>query len=401
MNRYAWALAGALAGAMVAALATPAVAQNKYDPGASDTEIKIGGTAPFSGPVSVAGQLVKSVAAYFDMINAQGGINGRKITYLLEDDAFAPAKAVEVTRKLVEKDGVLFMAGSIGTPAQLAVRGYLNEHNIPQLFVTSGNQLFYDPKASPWSLGTNITNRSEGRLIGKYIEETMPGKKVAVLYQNDDLGKEYYVGLQQTLGQKSQLVATATSEVTDPSVDSQMATLQASGADVLGLFTSSKFTAQAIRRAFDTGWKPKIIIPLISAQIDGTLRPAGLDKSIGVVADSVTKDASDPHWANDPGMIALRDFQKTYNPSVTDLSYNASGYNAGYLIAEVIRRAGNDLTRANIMKQAATLDHVHPPLLVPGIDVTTTPDDFRLVHQVQFQVFTGEHWELLGTPVSD
>ncbi len=400
MNRHAVALGGAILVALSLAI-DPALAQKKYDPGASDTEVKIGGSGPFSGPASVAGQLVKSVAAYFDMINAKGGINGRKIIYLAEDDAYSPAKAVEVTRKLVEQDQVLFMGGSIGTPTQLAVRGYLNDNKIPQLFLASGNRSFFDPKISPWTIGGSITNYAEGRVIGKFIEETMPGKKIAVLYQNDDLGKDYLQGIKETTGTKNQIVSAVSYEVTDPTVDSQIATLQASGAEVLASFSTPKATSQAIRRAFDTGWKPKIIIPLIVAQIDGTLRPAGLDKSVGVISEVSIKDATDPRWAKDPDVIAFEDWHKKYDTQDSDPALAASGYDAGFLLAEVVRKAGDDLTRANIMKQASNLTNVHPPMNLPGINITTTPDNYRLVRQVQFQVFNGTNWELLGNLVSD
>ncbi len=238
-------------------------------------------------------------------------------------------------------------------------------------------------------------------LIGKYIEQAFAGKKIAVLYQNDDLGKDYLAGIKETTGTKTQIVAAVSYEITDPTVDSQIATLQASGAEVFASFSTPKATSQAIRRAFDTGWKPQIIIPLIVAQIDGTLKPAGLDKAVGVISEVAIKDAADPQWAKDPDMIAFQAWRTKYNSAVPDPALAASGYNSGYMISQVIKQAGDNLTRENIMKQAANLKDVHPPMNLPGINVETTPDNFRLARKVQFQKFNGTNWELIGTPVSD
>jgi branched-chain amino acid transport system substrate-binding protein len=397
--------AGMIGGAALAALlmaALPVLAQKKYDTGASDTEIKIGGSGPFSGPASVAGQLVKSVGAYFAMVNAKGGINGRKVSYLAEDDTYSPAKAVEVTRKLVEQEGVLLMAGSIGTPTQLAVQGYLNDKKIPQLFIATGNSAFYDAKDHPWTIGNSVTTMTEGVLIGKHVAQNWPGAKVAILYQNDDLGKEYLAGVKQGIGDKAVIAAAVSYEISDATVDSQIATLQSSGATIFVSLSTPKATSQAIRRAYDTGWKPKIIIPSIVAQIQGTLAPAGLDKAVGVMTPTFIKDANDPHWANDDP--ATKDFlawMKQYDTEVTDTALAIAGYDSANTLAAILQDCGNDLTRENIMKHAASLAGYHPPMMLPGISVTTTPTDYHVIHQMQFQRFNGTNWELYGTVVSD
>ena len=401
MRSKGW-LIGLVAVAVLAVAAGPALAQKKYDTGASDTEIKIGGSGPFSGPASVAGQLVKSVGAYFAMVNAKGGINGRKVTYLAQDDTYSPAKAVEVTRKLVEQDGVLLMAGSIGTPTQLAIQGYLNDKKIPQLFIATGNSAFYDAKNHPWTIGNSVTTMTEGVLIGKQVAQSWPGAKVAVLYQNDDLGKEYLAGVKQGIGDKATIASAVSYEISDATVDSQIATLQSSDATVFVSLSTPKATSQAIRRAYDTGWKPKIIIPSIVAQIQGTLAPAGLDKSVGVMTPTFIKDANDPHWANDDQ--ATKDFlawMKQYDTEVTDTALAIAGYDSADTLAAILKDCGNDLTRENIMKHAASLTAYHPPMMLPGISITTTPTDYRVIHQMQFEAFNGKNWDLIGNVVSD
>jgi ABC-type branched-subunit amino acid transport system substrate-binding protein len=394
-------IGGATFAALLAATA-PGLAQKKYDTGASDTEIKIGGSGPFSGPASVAGQLVKSVGAYFAMVNAKGGINGRKVNYLAEDDTYSSAKAVEVTRKLVEQEGVLLMAGSIGTPTQLAIQGYLNDKKIPQLFIATGNSAFYDAKDHPWTIGNSVTTMTEGVLIGKHVAQNWPGASVAILYQNDDLGKEYLAGVKQGIGDKVTIASAVSYEVSDATVDSQIATLQSSGATIFISLSTPKATSQAIRRAFDTGWKPKIIIPSIVAQIQGTLAPAGLDKAVGVMTPTFIKDANDPHWANDDA--ATKEFlawMKQYDTEVTDTALAIAGYDSANTLASILQDCGNDLTRENIMKHAASLTAYHPPMMLPGISVTTTPTDYHVIHQMQFQKFNGTNWEVYGSVVSD
>jgi branched-chain amino acid transport system substrate-binding protein len=401
MRKNGWMIGGMVIAALAMA-AMPPTAQKKYDTGASDTEIKIGGSGPFSGPASVAGQLVKSVGAYFAMVNAKGGINGRKISYMAQDDTYSPAKAVEVTRKLVEQDGVLLMAGSIGTPTQLAIQGYLNDKKIPQLFIATGNSAFYDAKAHPWTIGNSVTTMTEGVLIGKHVARSWPGAKVAILYQNDDLGKEYLAGAKQGIGDKATIAAAVSYEISDATVDSQIATLQSSGATIFVSLSTPKATSQAIRRAYDTGWKPQIIIPSIVAQIQGTLAPAGLDKSVGVMTPTFIKDANDPHWANDDQ--ATKDFlawMKQYDTEVTDTALAIAGYDSADTLAAILKDSGDDLTRENIMKHAASLKAYHPPMMLPGISVTTTPTDYHVIHQMQFEAFNGKNWDLIGKVVSD
>lgn len=400
MKKQRW-MVGVAAFAALVVMAAPALAQKKYDTGASDAEIKIGGSGPFSGPASVAGQLVKSVGAYFAMVNAKGGINGRKITYLAEDDTYSPAKAVEVTRKLVEQDGVLLMAGSIGTPTQLAVQGYLNGKKIPQLFIATGNSAFYDAKDHPWTIGNSVTTMTEGVLIGKHVAQNWPGAKIAILYQNDDLGKEYLAGVKQGIGNKSPIAAAVSYEISDATVDSQIATLQSSGATVFVSLSTPKATSQAIRRAYDTGWKPKIIIPSIVAQIQGTLAPAGLDKSVGVMTPTFIKDANDPRWKDDPATQDFLAWMKQYDTGVSDTALAIAGYDSADTLAAILKECGNDLTRANIMQHAANLKAYHPPMMLPGISVTTTPTDYHVIHQMQFERFNGTNWELFGDVVSD
>jgi ABC-type branched-subunit amino acid transport system substrate-binding protein len=394
-------MTGIVAVAALAVAAAPALAQKKYDTGASDTEIKIGGSGPFSGPASVAGQLVKSVGAYFAMVNAKGGINGRKITYLAQEDTYSPAKAVEVTRKLVEQDGVLLMAGSIGTPTQLAVQGYLTSKKIPQLFIATGNSAFYDAKNHPWTIGNSVTTMTEGVLIGKQVAQSWPGAKVAILYQNDDLGKEYLAGAKQGIGDKANIVSAVSYEISDATVDSQIATLQSSGATVFLSLSTPKATSQAIRRAYDTDWKPKIIIPSLVAQIQGTLAPAGLDKSIGVMTPTFIKDSNDPRWADDPATKDFTAWMKEYDTEVTDTALAIAGYDSADTLAAILKACGDDLTRENIMKHAASLTAYHPPMMLPGISITTTPTDYRIIHQMQFQSFNGKNWDLIGNVVSD
>jgi branched-chain amino acid transport system substrate-binding protein len=390
-----------IAVAMLAVAATPALAQKKYDAGASDTEIKIGGSGPFSGPASVAGQLVKSVGAYFAMVNAKGGINGRKVTYLAQDDTYSPAKAVEVTRKLVEQDGVLLMAGSIGTPTQLAIQNYLNDKKIPQLFIATGNSAFYDAKNHPWTIGNSVTTMTEGVLIGKQVAQSWPGAKIAILYQNDDLGKEYLAGVKQGIADKANIAAAVSYEISDATVDSQIATLQSSGATVFVSLSTPKATAQAIRRAYDTDWKPKIIIPSIVAQIQGTLAPAGLEKSIGVMTPTFIKDSNDPRWADDQATKDFTAWMKQYDTEVTDTALAIAGYDSADTLAAILKECGDDLTRENIMKHAASLTAYHPPMMLPGISITTTATDYRVIHQMRFQAFNGKNWDLVGNVVSD
>jgi branched-chain amino acid transport system substrate-binding protein len=392
--------AGLLAAAFIV---DPAAAQKKYDPGATDTEVKIGNTAPYSGPVAAASTVPKAMNAYFDKVNAEGGINGRKIKFLAEDDGYVPPKTVEKTRKMVEQDQVLFTSGSIGTAQQLAVVKYLNEKKVPQLFVATGAAQFYDYKTYPWSLGFTPSYYLEGRLVGKYIAGTSPDAKIAVLMQNDDLGKEYLRGLKETIGSKAKILAELTYEVTDPTVDSQIAQLKATGADTFLPIATQRFAALSIRRAYDTEWKPRIIVPAIAGTIAAVMQPAGLEKSVGVVAPTMYKDVNDPRWDNDRGMRDYKEWaQKSSSTVNVNDSYAATG---GYFIAQatvhVLKAAGDNLTRENVLKMATNIQKTSFPMLLPGITVSTAPDNREPIRQMQFQRFNGKTWELVGNIVSD
>jgi branched-chain amino acid transport system substrate-binding protein len=393
-----------VAGLLLALTITPAFAQKNYGPGASDTEIKIGSTGPYSGPLSMASTVTKSFAAYFDKVNAEeGGINGRKINVITADDGYAPPRTVEQTRKLVEQDGVLFMADSVGTPTQLAVRQYLNDGKVPQLFPATGAAPFFDPQKSPWTVGFAPSNYAEGRLIGKNVSTTMPGAKVAVLFQNDDLGKDFLRGAKETLSNGATIVSQQSYEVSDPTVDSQIVSLQASGADVLFAFATQKAAAQAIRHAAEIGWKPKIFIPSIVSSISQVLQPAGLDNSKGVFTATYVKDPTSPTWEKDPDVQTFVAWVKKYDTSVDvrDSFAASGGYMIGFLIEEILKAAGNDLSRENILKQATNLHDVAVPMLLPGITVNTSPGDYRSIKQMQFEYFDGKNWVLSGDLVAD
>ncbi|HEY3916206.1 MAG TPA: ABC transporter substrate-binding protein [Stellaceae bacterium] len=398
-------IAAAAAGFLaLAAMTAPAVAQKNYGPGASDTEVKIGSTGPYSGPVSMASTVTKSFAAYFDKVNTEeGGVNGRKINVITADDGYSPPRTVEETRKLVEQDGVLFMADSVGTPTQLAVRQYLNDRKIPQLFPATGAAPFYDPQKSPWTVGFAPSNYTEGQLVGKNVSETMPGAKIAVLYQNDDLGKDFLRGARETLGNGAAIVGEQSYEVTDPTIDSQIVSLQATGANVLFAFATQKAAAQAIRHSAEIGWKPRIFIPSIVSSISQVLQPAGLDNSKGVYTATYVKNPTSPAWANDPDVKDFIAWVKKYDTSVDvrDSFAASGGYMAGILIEKILKAAGNDLSRENILKQATNLHDVALPMLLPGITVNTSPTDYRSIKQMQFEYFDGTNWVLTGKIVSE
>jgi branched-chain amino acid transport system substrate-binding protein len=395
---------GALLAVALASAALPAAAQKNYGPGVSDTEIKVGSTGPFSGPVSMASTVTKSLGAYFDKVNAEeGGVNGRKIKLIALDDGYAPPRTVEQTRKLVEEEQVLFLADSVGTPTQLAVRQYLNDRKVPQLFPASGAGPFYDPQKSPWTVGFAPSNYVEGQLIGKYVARNLGGAKVAILYQNDDLGKDYARGAKEMLGNAATVVGDASFEVSDPTVDSQIVTLQATGADVLFAFATQKAAAQAIRHAAEIGWKPKIFIPSIVSSISLVLQPAGLDNSKGVMTATYVKDPTSPRWAEDQGAKDFVAWVKKYDTAVDvrDSFAASGGYMVGMLVHQILKQAGDNLTRENILAQATNLHNVVLPMLIPGITVSTSPTDRRSIKQAQFEYFDGQNWVLTGDIVSD
>jgi branched-chain amino acid transport system substrate-binding protein len=394
----------AIAALLLALTVPPALAQKNYGPGASDTEVRIGATAPLSGPMAMAGTVTKSFAAYFDKLNAEdGGINGRKVNVITADDGFVPPRTVEQTRKLVEQAGVLFMADSIGTPTQLAVRQYLNDSKVPQLFPATRATAFYDPQKSPWTIGFAPSHYTEGRLIGKNISETMPGAKIAVLFQNDDFGKDFLRGAKETLGDGATIVAQQSYDVSASNLDAQIASLQASGANVLLAFATQKAAVQAIRHAAELGWKPKIFIPSIASSISQVLEPAGLENAKGVFTATYMKDPTSPNWANDPDVRDFIAWAKKYDAGVDvrDGFAAIGGYMVGALIEKILKAAGNDLSRENILKQATNLHEVALPMLLPGIALNTSPTDYRPIKQMQFEAFDGESWVPTGSIVSD
>ena len=387
------------------ALAAPsAYAQKKYDPGATDTEIKIGQTLPFSGPASAYASIGKTQAAYFNMINEQGGVNGRKINLIQYDDAYSPPKAVEQVRKLVESDEVLLTFQMIGTPSNAAVQKYLNTKKVPQLFAATGASRFTDPKNFPWTLAFNPNYFVEGRIYGQYILKQYPNAKVGVLYQNDDLGRDYLNGIKSGLGDKAatMVVAEASYEVSDPTVDSQILKLKSAGADVLFSASTPKFAAQAIKKNAELGWKPVHILDINATSVGAVMQPAGLEASKGVISVNYGKDPLDPSWKDDPGMKKYFDFMAKYYPEGDkNSSFNSYGYGTAQLMVHVLKQCGDDLTRENIIKQATNLKDVQLDLALPGIVNNTTPNDYRVNKQLQMMRFNGERWELFGPIIED
>jgi branched-chain amino acid transport system substrate-binding protein len=392
-----WLACGVAATAL--ALHLSALAQKKYDPGASDTEIKIGQSMPYSGPASAYGTLGRSEAAYFRKINDEGGINGRKIVFISLDDGYSPPKTVEATRRLVEQDEVLLMFGSLGTATNTAVHTYLNTRKVPQLFVATGAAKWNDPQNHPWTMGLQLNYQAEARIYAKHILQTRPNAKIAVLYQNDDSGKDYLKGLKDGLGEKAatMIVAEASYEVADPTVDSQVVQLQGSGADVFVDFTTPKFAAQAIRKAYDTGWKPVHYLSSVGNYVASVLVPAGLDKSIGVISTQTSKDPNDSTWINDAGMVEWRAFMKKYYPD-GDLAnaLNVAGYGSAFLMVHVLKQCGDNLTRENVMRQAANLKNFAMPTYPSGITLNTSPTDFAPTKSTQPVRFDGKTWVRFG-----
>ncbi|MFO1328264.1 MAG: ABC transporter substrate-binding protein [Rubrivivax sp.] len=386
----------------VAALALAASgatwAQKKYDPGADDKEIKIGAIHPYSGPASAYGTIGKAIGAYFDKVNAEGGINGRKIKYVPLDDGYNPAKTVEMARKLVEEEETLIVFNPLGTPPNTAIQKYLNQKKVPHLFVATGATKWGNPKEFPWTMGWQPTYQAEGRIYAQYILENKPNAKIAILYQNDDYGKDYLKGFEDGMGDKGKtmIVSKVSYEVTDPTVDSQMVTLKGSGADTFFNITTPKFAAQAIKKAAEIGWKPLHFLNNVSASVGSVLTPAGLDNSKDIITTQYIKDPTDPQWANDKGYQDWLAWMKKYYPSgnVTD-AFNVYGYNVAQGLIEVLKKCGDNLTRENVMKQAANMDFVLP-MLLPGVNVKTTPDDFYPIEREQLTRFDGKTWVLFG-----
>ncbi len=393
-----WTLAG------VVAFAAPAFAQKKYDSGATDTEVKIGHTNPYSGPASAYGQVGKTQAAYFRMINDNGGVNGRKINFISYDDAYNPPKAVEQTRKLVESDEVLFLFQGLGTAAQSSVQKYLNNKKIPQLFVSSGATRFTDPKTYPWTMAFNPNYQSEGHIYAQLILKSYPNAKIGILYQNDDFGKDYVIGLKDALGDKAKtmIVAEAPYEVSDPTVDSQMVKLKASGADLFFNVTTPKFAAQSIKKAAEMGWKPVHLLNINATAVGQVMIPAGPENSKGTISVNYGKDPLDPQWANDAGMKRYKAFMAKYLPELdANSGLSAYGYSTSELMVHVLKQAGDELTRANLMKQATNIKGFTGDLALPGMKIFTAPDDYRVNKQFQLMKFSGERWELFGELLTD
>jgi len=370
-----------------------------YGPGVTDTEIKIGQTMSYSGPVSAYGVIGRTEAAYFRVVNESGGINGRKINFISVDDAYSPAKALEQTRKLVEQDEVLAIMGTLGTPTNLATRGYLNDKHVPQFFIASGAGVFQEPARYPWTIPLDSSYRSEGRAYARYILAEKPAAKIAVLYQNDDLGKEYLSGLREGLGPRADamVVATASFETSDPVIDSQIITLQGSGADVLLEFGTGKFVSQAIRKAYDMDWHPLQFIGSIAATVSASLKPAGLEKSVGVMSASHLRDPSEPGARDDPEIKAWLDFMaKHYPEGDTENALTLFGYSVAIAITESLRRCGDDLTREHLLEIVTHFDHVRVPVLVLGASITVTPTDYESVKQMRMRRFDGTKWQPVG-----
>ena len=394
-RRAAFALAFAAAFAAQNAAAQAA----KYGPGASATEIKLGQTMPYSGPASAYGTIGKLHTAYFKMINDNGGINGRKINLISLDDGYSPPKAVEQVRRLVEQDEVLALFQTLGTPSNSAIHKYVNAKKVPHLLLATGATKWGDPKNFPWTMGFNPSYAAEGAIYARYLLKTKPGAKIAILYQNDDFGKDVLKGVEEGLGAANakMIVARASYEVTDPTVDSQIITLQGSGADTFINITTPKFAAQAIRKAFDSGWKPLHIVNNVGASVGSVLVPAGLDKSVGLMTMQYYKDPNDPQWKDDPAMLEWRGFMgRYYREGDPKDASNLYGYITAQLMVQILKQCGNDVTRENVMKQAANLKAVKLPLLLPGMTVDTSPTDFFPIQQAQLARFTGVLWQGFG-----
>jgi ABC-type branched-subunit amino acid transport system substrate-binding protein len=368
------------------------------DKAAANTPIKIGQTMPYSGPASAYGTIGKVEAAYFQKLNKAGGVNGHTIDFVSVDDGYSPPKAVEQIRKLVEQDQVLFIFQSLGTPSNAAIQPYLNTNKVPQLFVATGATRWDDPQHFPWTIGFNPSYELEGKTYGQYIVAHQSNAKVAALYQNDDFGKDLLKGLKEGLGDKAKdVVAEATYEVSDATIDSQIATLKASGADTFVDITTPKFAAQAIRKVYDIGWKPVHYLSNVAGSVGAVLTPAGLDKSVGIKTVGYFKDPTDKHWDDDPAMKEWKAFMKEYVPdgSLTDAN-NTYAYIAAQTMEQVLKQCGDDLSRANVMKQAANLKGFAPGLLLPGIKMDTGPSDFAVFDQLQLVRFDGTTWVATG-----
>ncbi|SDN93275.1 ABC transporter substrate-binding protein [Afipia sp. GAS231] len=395
------ALSAALA--ILAATSSGASAQKKYDIGASDTEIKIGNIMPYSGPASAYGVIGKTEEAYFRKINAEGGINGRKITFVSYDDAYSPPKTVEQARKLVESDEVLIVFNPLGTPPNSAIQKYMNQKKVPQLFVATGATKWNDPKEFPWTMGWQPNYQSEAQIYAKYILKNKPDAKIAVLYQNDDYGKDYLKGFKDGLGAKaaSLIVMEESYEVSEPTIDSHIVKLRSTGADVFFNITTPKFAAQAIKKNMEIGWKPLHFLNNVSASVGSVIKPAGFENAQDIISSNYLKDPTDPQWKTDKGMIAWNEFLDKYYPEANRADASVMyAYTVAQGLVHVLKACGDDLTRANIMKQAASIKELELGGLLPGIKVSTSDTDFAPISQLQLMKFKGEGWDLFGEILS-
>ncbi|HKU08218.1 MAG TPA: ABC transporter substrate-binding protein [Bradyrhizobium sp.] len=391
------AVAAALA--LLAATSSPSFAQKKYDSGATDTEIKIGNIMPYSGSASSYGVIGKTEEAYFKKINAEGGINGRKINFITYDDAYTPPKTVEQARKLVESDEVLLIFNSLGTPPNSAIHKYMNQKKVPQLFVATGATKWNDPQNFPWTMGWQPNYQSETQIYAKYILKNYPNAKIGVLFQNDDYGKDYLKGLKDGLGAKgaSMIVMEESYEVTEPTIDSHIVKLKASGADVFINITIPKFAAQAIKKIGEIGWKPVHFLNNVSGSVGTVMKPAGLENSQDIISSNYLKDPTDAQWKNDAAMKAWNEFLDKYYPEANRADASVMyGYIVAQGLVHVLKACGDNLTRENVMKQAASIKDFEPGGLLPGVKVNTSATDFAPLSQLQLQRFKGETWELFG-----
>jgi branched-chain amino acid transport system substrate-binding protein len=401
MRRREWLTAAAALFALAGATG-PSVAADA--PGVTANEIKIGQTMPYSGPASAYGTIGKAELAYFKMVNEQGGINGRQINLISLDDGYAPPKTVEQVRRLVEQENVAFLFNTLGTPSNTAIEKYLNDRKVPQLFVASGASKWGDPQHFPWTIGWQPDYRTEARIYAKYILKNKPEAKIAVLYQNDDFGKDYLIGLKEGLGAekaKTMVVQEASYEVSDTTVDSQVVSLQGSGADTLLVGATPKFAAQAIRKVYDVGWKPLFFMTNVAISVGAVITPAGPEKAVGIISAAYGKDPVDPTWKDDAGMKQWRDFMAKYYPEgdATDAN-NTYGYGAAATLVQVLKQCGSDLSRENVMKQAASLKDLVLPTTLPGIKISTGPTEYYPIRQMQLQTWDGKTWKLFGEVLS-
>ncbi|MGB6397116.1 MAG: ABC transporter substrate-binding protein [Bradyrhizobium sp.] len=392
----------ALATAVITLTSGAALAQKKYDTGATDTEIKIGNIMPYSGPASAYGVIGKTEDAYFKKINAEGGINGRKINFVTYDDGYSPPKAVEQARKLVESDEVLVVFNPLGTPSNSAIQKYLNAKKVPQLFVATGATKWNDPKDFPWTMGWQPSYQSEAHIYAKYLMKEKPDAKVAILFQNDDFGKDYLKGLKEGLGAKaSMIIAEESYETTEPTIDGHIVKLKATGADVFISITTPKFAAQTIKKLAEIDWKPMHIVSNVSSSVGGVIKPAGFENAQGILSAAYAKDGADPQWDNDPGMKKFFAFLEKYYPDANKLDGSVVyGYGVAQTLVKVLEMCGDDLTRENVMKQAASLKDFTPDTLLPGVKINTSANDFAPIAQLQMMRFKGEKWDLFGDIIS-